>query len=192
MPMNGRHLLDTNVIIALFRDDNKVRDRIAASPEVFVPAIAVGELYYGAQHSAHVEENIKQVREFAANSTVLACDSATAEYYGQIKNRLKTRGRPLPENDVWIAAIARQYSLTVVTRDQHFREIDGLFLEEWQPRPGGSGKDQRGLFVDGVAGCWQARQSDAVRRISVQLRSQQVATRIRLSAITSLAEIDQR
>lgn len=129
--MNGRHLLDTNIIVALFKDDENVRTKIAASAEVFVPAIAIGELYYGAQHSAKVEKNMKQVREFAAASTVLPVELTTAEHYGQIKNDLKTKGRPLPENDVWIAAIARQHSLTVVTRDQHFKEINGLLLDEW-------------------------------------------------------------
>lgn len=129
--MNGRHLLDTNIIVALFKDDENVRTQIAASAEVFVPAIALGELYYGAQYSASVKKNMKQVREFAATSTVLSIELATAEHYGQIKNELKTKGHPLPENDVWIAAIARQHSLTVVTRDQHFKEIDGLLLEEW-------------------------------------------------------------
>ena len=129
--MNGKHLHDTNIIIALFKDDDDIRDHIAASPEVFVPAIAIGELYYGAQHSLHVEKNMKQVREFAANSTVLSCDLATAEHYGRIKNDLKAKGHPLPENDIWIAAIAQQHLLTVVTRDFHFREIDGLLLEEW-------------------------------------------------------------
>jgi len=129
--MNGKHLLDTNIIVALFKNDDNVRSRIASSAEVFVPVIAIGELYYGAQHSANVAKNMKQVREFAANSTLLACDTGTAEHYGQIKNELKTKGHPLPENDVWIAAIAKQHSLTVVTRDQHFKEIDALLLEEW-------------------------------------------------------------
>ena len=129
--MNGRHLLDTNIIVALFKDDENVRTKIAASAEVFVPAIAIGELHYGAQHSAKVEKNMKQVREFAAASTVLPVELTTAEHYGKIKNELKTKGRPLPENDVWIAAIARQHALTVVTRDQHFKEINGLLLDEW-------------------------------------------------------------
>lgn len=129
--MSGKHLLDTNIIVALFKNDENVRNQMAASPEVFVPVIAVGELYYGAKHSAHVKKNMNQVREFAENSTVLACDITTAEHYGQIKNELKTKGHPLPENDVWIAAIAKQYSLTVVTRDHHFREIDALLLERW-------------------------------------------------------------
>ena len=145
--MDGKHLLDTNIIIALFKNDLYVRNQMTASPndgvtkgrrhqmkaspEVFVPAIAIGELYFGAQHSAHVEKNMNQVREFSENTTVLACELATAEHYGQIKNELKSKGHPLPENDVWIAAIAKQHSLTVVTRDQHFKEIDALLLEEW-------------------------------------------------------------
>ena len=129
--MNGKRLLDTNIIVALFKDDADVRKQLAASAEIFVPAIAVGELYFGAQRSANVEKNLKQVRGFAAKCTVLACDMATAEHYGQIKNDLKMKGHPLPENDVWIAAIAKQHSLTVVTRDKHFKEVDGLLLEEW-------------------------------------------------------------
>ena len=129
--MNGKHLLDTNIIIALFKNDENVRNQMAVSFEVFVPAIAIGELYYGAQHSAHIEKNMSQVRAFAKNTTVLACEIATVEYYGQIKNKLKTKGHPLPENDVWIVAIAKQHSLTVATRDQHFKEIDALLLEEW-------------------------------------------------------------
>jgi tRNA(fMet)-specific endonuclease VapC len=129
--MNGKHLLDTNVIIALFKNDEKVQRHMAASPELFVPATAIGELYYGAKHSAHVEKNMNQVRQFAEQAAVLPCDLETAEYYGQIKNELKAKGHPLPENDVWIAAIAKQHSLTVVTRDQHFKQIDALLLEEW-------------------------------------------------------------
>jgi len=134
--MNGKHLLDTNIIIALFKNDENVRNQMAASPAVFVPAIAVGELYYGARHSSHVEKNMNQVREFAENATVLACEITTAEHYGQIKNDLKMKGHPLPENDVWIAAIAKQHSLTVVTRDQHFKEIDALLWEHTRPNSG--------------------------------------------------------
>ncbi len=129
--MSGRHLLDTNIIVAIFRNDGEVKEQLASSVEVFVPSIAIGELYYGAQHSAHVERNMRQVQEFAENTAILPCDAATAEHYGIIKNALKAKGRPLPENDVWIAAVARQHSLTVVTRDQHFNEIDGLTLEVW-------------------------------------------------------------
>ena len=51
--------------------------------------------------------------------------------YGQIKNNLRAKGRPIPENDIWIAALAKQYGLTLVTRDGHFGEVDGLAIEAW-------------------------------------------------------------
>jgi tRNA(fMet)-specific endonuclease VapC len=55
----------------------------------------------------------------------------TAQYYGEIKNRLRAKGRPLPENDIWIAAVAKQYGLVIVSCDKHFNEIDSLVVEVW-------------------------------------------------------------
>ncbi len=129
--MSGRHLLDTNIIIAFFKSDENVQNHLAQSTEVFVPVIALGELFYGALHSSQVDKHLQQVQDFASDASVLLCDCSTAEEYGQIKNELKTKGNPLPENDIWIAAIARQHNLTVVTRDQHFKLIDALPIEEW-------------------------------------------------------------
>ena len=68
---------------------------------------------------------------FAARSSVLFCDLTTAQHYGQTKNALRAKGRPIPENDLWIAAIALQYGLVLVTRDDHFSLIDGLLLANW-------------------------------------------------------------
>jgi len=81
-----------------------------------------------------VEENVARVSEFASTSAVLPCDTATGRHYGQIKSGLRTRGRPIPENDIWIAAIARQYDLTLVSRDVHFAEVESLKVEAWQRR----------------------------------------------------------
>jgi tRNA(fMet)-specific endonuclease VapC len=124
--MNGKYLLDTNIIIALFADDSAVKDNLAKADEVFVPSIAVGELCFGARKSARVEENLKRIEEFVVNSAVLGCDAETARRYGQIKNALRIKGHPIPENDIWIAAIALQHDLTLMTRDAHFGEIEGL------------------------------------------------------------------
>ena len=129
--MSGRHLLDTNIIVAIFKQETQVLQRLAAATEVFVPVIAIGELYYGAQHSGQVAKNLAQVQGFAAQSKILSCDLATADYYGQIKQELKQKGNPIPENDIWIAAIARQHSLTVVSHDQHFQQVPSLDLEAW-------------------------------------------------------------
>jgi tRNA(fMet)-specific endonuclease VapC len=129
--MNGRYLLDTNIVIAIFADEAAVRQQLAGAEEVFVPSIVLGELYYGAQKSARIASNVTRVDEFAANNSVLVCDTETAQQYGQIKSQLRAKGRPIPENDIWIAAIAKQHQLTLVTRDGHFNNVDGLLIEIW-------------------------------------------------------------
>ncbi|MBC7234027.1 MAG: type II toxin-antitoxin system VapC family toxin [Chloroflexi bacterium] len=129
--MAGKYLLDTSIIIALFANDGMVKENLAQATEVFVPSIVLGELYYGVWKSAQVEENLKRVDEFAASNVVLACDSGTARQYGAIKNALRTKGRPIPENDIWIAAISLQRDLTLVTRDTHFAEIENLRTVTW-------------------------------------------------------------
>jgi tRNA(fMet)-specific endonuclease VapC len=131
MERTGRFLLDTNIVIALFTGEAAVEQRLIQSDEVFVPSIVVGELYYGARKSTRVIENLERIDEFVASSTVLPCDTATAQQYGDIKNKLRAKGRPIPENDIWIAAIAMQYQLTLVARDGHFHEVDGLRVEAW-------------------------------------------------------------
>lgn len=129
--MNGRFILDTNIIIALFAKDPAIHDCIAKAAEVFVPSIAIGELYFGAYKSQKNQENICRIDEFVLNNTILACNTDTARRYGELKNRLKEKGRPLPENDIWIAAIAKQYGLTLVTKDKHFDAVEDLIVEVW-------------------------------------------------------------
>ena len=124
--MSGRFLLDTNIIIALFAGESTIQQFLSEAEEVFVPSIALGELYFGARKSGRVEANLARIDEFALSCSVLACDIDTAREYGVIKNTLRARGRPIPENDIWIAAVARQYELVLVTRDVHFDEIEDL------------------------------------------------------------------
>ncbi len=129
--MNGRFLLDTNIVIALFANEASVVEQLQAAEEVFVPAVVLGELYFGALKSRRSQANTERVSDFAARSTVLACDSRVAMAYGLIKSQLATKGRPIPENDLWIAAVATQYGLTLVSRDLHFGEIDSLSVRLW-------------------------------------------------------------
>lgn len=129
--MSGRFLLDTNIVIAIFAAEPAVLQRLATVDEVFVPAIALGELYYGARKSARAEANINRIDEFAAAVAILGCDGATAHHYGRIKDDLKAKGRPIPENDIWIAAVAAQHGLIVVSRDDHFANVAGLPVEVW-------------------------------------------------------------
>lgn len=127
--MSGRALVDTNVVIALFAGDPTIVGHLQRQIAVFLCVPVLGELRYGAQASARVEHNLVRLDDFAKAIVVLPCDSETAASYGAVKFALRKKGRPIPENDVWIAAIARQHDLTLLTRDAHFREIDGLEVE---------------------------------------------------------------
>ncbi|MES1021302.1 type II toxin-antitoxin system VapC family toxin [Gloeocapsa sp. BRSZ] len=129
--MSGRYLLDTNIIIALFADEAIVKNNLAQAYEVFIPSIAIGELCYGARKSGRTKANLARVNELVANSSVLVCNAETAQQYGKVKNKLRLKGRPLPENDIWIAALALQHSTILVTRDAHFQEIENLQIVAW-------------------------------------------------------------
>ena len=129
--MNGRFVLDTNIVIALFAEDGSVQQHLTEADEVFVPSIVLGELYYGARGSRRTAANIDRIDELAAGSAVLLCDVETARKYGEIKKKLRDNGQRIPENDIWIAAVAKQYGFIIVSRDGHFSYIDGLSVVVW-------------------------------------------------------------
>ncbi len=129
--MNGRFLLDSNIVIALFSGEQSVLDKIQESAELYLPAIVIGELYYGAFNSSRQQTNLDRIDQFKSQISILDCDEYTAKYYGQIKKGLKNKGTPIPENDIWIAALALQYDLTIVMRDAHFNQIENLKPETW-------------------------------------------------------------
>ncbi len=122
----GRFLLDTNIVIRLFGGDPIVIDWIKKEPEIFVPCIVLGELFYGAQKSVNMDANIVKIMDFSSRVKVLPCDTETAQHYGSIKNILRKKGKPIPENDIWIGSMAIQYNLSLVTGDNHFKEIEGI------------------------------------------------------------------
>ena len=124
--MNGDFLLDTNIVIALFEDDPLVRERLAARPRVMISVTVLGELYFGAFKSSDLARNLRRINDLLSETALVECDAETAYEYGIIRNELRLKGRPIPENDIWVAAMARQYGMTLVSRDRHFAEVDRL------------------------------------------------------------------
>jgi tRNA(fMet)-specific endonuclease VapC len=129
--MAGKVLLDTNIVIAYLRDDEAITLKVHNTPEIFIPSIVIGELYYGAYKSASRDRNIQTIADLCEEADVLTVNEHTARYYGLIKQALRAKGRPIPANDMWIAAVALQHNLTVITRDDHFKEVEGLSMEVW-------------------------------------------------------------
>ena len=129
--MSGRVLLDTNIVIAFFAQESDISDKMQAADAFFIPSVVLGELYFGARKSGKPAQNLKRIDDLAMTTNVLGCDAEAAHHYGQIKDALRRKGRPIPENDIWIAAITLQHDLTLVTRDTHFEQIDGLLIIIW-------------------------------------------------------------
>ncbi len=129
--MPGKVLLDTNVVIALFAGEPEVLARLQQQRAVFLSVPVLGELRYGAMASSRVEQNLHRLDELARTVTVLNCDEGTADFYARTKQTLRSKGRPIPENDVWIAAVARQHGLVLATRDSHFEQVSDLVAELW-------------------------------------------------------------
>lgn len=127
--MSGKALVDTNVVIALFAGEPNATGYLNKCSELFLCVPVLGELWYGASASTRIKENLQRVEGFAKTVLVLSCDPATTAWYGEVKVSLRKKGRLIPDNDIWIAAIARQYKLKVVSRDSHFTEVDGLDVE---------------------------------------------------------------
>ena len=134
--MNGKSfLLDTNILIGLFAKDKSILNQLSEAEKngliIYVPVICIGELYYGAEQSIQKENNLKRIEGLTEATEVLECDENTAAWYGKIKSQLKLQGKPIPENDIWIAALSKQYNLVLVTRDNHFKNIQEIELAEW-------------------------------------------------------------
>ena len=123
-------LLDTNAYTALFRGHADVARRIRASEEVLLSTIVVGELLFGFRNGSRFETNRQELIQLLANPFVslLPVALVTADRFGRIAASLKRKGRPLPTNDIWIAAIAFQYGYKLFSKDRHFDLIPGLVL----------------------------------------------------------------
>ncbi len=129
--MLGEYLLDSNVLIPLSKRDGILLERVRRVSGVSIPFSALAELHYGARNSTHVRENLDTLRVLAARFTVLFPDMTTVNEYGILRANLKAIGRPIPEPDIWIAALAIQHELVVVSRDEHFKYVPGLHVEVW-------------------------------------------------------------
>jgi tRNA(fMet)-specific endonuclease VapC len=130
--MTGNNiLLDTNIVIEVFDGNKDIADKIYKLPGFYLTSIVLEELYVGVNRVTNRAKHLKKVNDFLKLCTSLDVDSTTAVYYGEIVAALYKKGKPLPINDVWIAATALQHDLTLITRDKHFNEISNLKVKFW-------------------------------------------------------------
>ncbi len=123
-----RVLLDTNAYTALFRGHPEVSRLVRRAEEVLISPVVAGELLFGFRNGARYEANRRDLDAFLDSPFVrlLEVTLVTADRFGRISAALRKKGRPIPTNDLWIAAQAMETGADLLSFDQHFAEIEGL------------------------------------------------------------------
>ena len=124
-------ILDTNAISAWAENDRALLGVLRGDRLWYLPSIALGEYRYGVLNSNRRELLERWLEQIEAACVVLAPDAATASHYAAIRDALRRASTPVPYHDIWIAALARQHGLAVVTRDAHFDRVPGLQRVDW-------------------------------------------------------------
>ena len=124
-------LLDTSAVIAHLRGRIDVLALTTPTEPLFLPLVALGELYKGAEKSERSVHNRQLVDDFLQIAALLYPDSATAESYAKTAVALEAKGQIIPENDIWIAAVALECDMPLATRDAHFQRVEGLTVIQW-------------------------------------------------------------
>jgi tRNA(fMet)-specific endonuclease VapC len=132
--MNERYLLDSSAAFLWARQQPRVVPKLSGASAVFVPLVVIGEMIFGAYNYARKHNSTKfldLVDTWLTNQRpqVLAPTLNTTRIYGPIAAELEAKGQRMQANDIWIAALARQYNLTVLTTDRDFTRVNGLSVE---------------------------------------------------------------
>ena len=127
MKTPGSLALDSSVIIRHLRmADAVIAVRLKAATELYLPLTALGEIRFGIQRAGNSRRAIEQWERFSREVVVLLSDEATASAYAELKQAVATKGKPIPENDLWIAATAKSHGLPLYCKDAHFDELADL------------------------------------------------------------------
>jgi tRNA(fMet)-specific endonuclease VapC len=124
-------ILDTNALSAAAEREPDALDLVAGADRVAVPVIVLGEYRLGIAQSRHHTSYENWLREWITVVDVLDVDEETTPHYAAIGLELKRKGKPIPANDLWIAALCRQHSLPILSRDRHFDLVNGLKRISW-------------------------------------------------------------
>ena len=119
-------ILDTNALSAWAEGYAAIEDPLRAADRLVVPSVVLGEYYFGIRQSRHRSRYQEWLARYLPLTEIAAITSGTADAYADIRLELKRLGAPIPPNDAWIAALARQHSLPVLTNDRHFDVVAGV------------------------------------------------------------------
>ena len=120
--------LDTNIAVEILNNNELTINLLRQFDLVHLPITVCGELLFGAKNSSRIYYNLPRFEAFISRCQILDTVEPVAAEYSSIKKHLKDTGSPIPENDIWIAAICKVYDVMLFTRDGHFSKIPTLRL----------------------------------------------------------------
>ncbi len=124
-------ILDTNALSAFVDGDSGVGDVLRRQERAAIPVIVLGEFRYGIAQSRRRSAYEAWLESYLGQFDVLPVTDETAVAYAALRVTLKRTGRPIPANDAWIAALALQHRLPVLSRDDHFDLVPTLERRAW-------------------------------------------------------------
>lgn len=124
-------ILDTNAVSGLFEGDAALEAVLARDARHELPVIVIGEYRYGLARSRRRRSLVPLFNELVRASTVLSIGLETAAAYAAVREALRAKGTPIPENDVWISALAIEHGLDIVSRDTDFDHVAGVRRRSW-------------------------------------------------------------
>lgn len=124
-------ILDTNALSGAAENDPGVVAALSRAEQLAIPVIVLGEYRHGIAQSRHQASYENWLAELLNDCMVLDVQEPTTHYYAEITLELKRKGKPIPTNDLWIAALCRQHSLPLLSRDRHFDLVAGTKRIHW-------------------------------------------------------------
>jgi tRNA(fMet)-specific endonuclease VapC len=124
-------ILDTNALSAFVDGDEALGARVSGEPRLGVPVIVLGEFRYGISGSRYRRRYERWLAEHLRDFEILPVTEDTTIAYANIRAALKKAGRPIPAHDAWIASLALQHRLRILSRDEHFDAVPGIRRESW-------------------------------------------------------------
>ncbi len=131
LKVTGKIALDTNAVIAYLGGNSQVVSLIEEADIIILPVIVLGELIYGALNSTKIKKNEQALQHFVEYCHVVPLDDTVASRYARVRLKLKKSGNPIPENDIWIAAMCLELDLPLISQDVHFTLVEGLNVIPW-------------------------------------------------------------
>lgn len=124
-------ILDTNALSAFVDGDGDVGSVLGRQSKVLIPVIVLGEFRYGIAGSRHRRAYEQWLDEHLSDFDLLSITPDTTFPYAKLRTDLKRRGRPIPANDAWIAALAIQHNMPILSRDEHFDAVADVSRIGW-------------------------------------------------------------